>query len=59
MSFGAIIRPLFSAENRDIDEARAMAREAIELYLESLEAAGQPIPTEDDTLESMVTVLTH
>lgn len=39
-----------------VDEAIAMAREAIEIYLESLIAHHEPIPTEDDTLEHMLTV---
>ena len=33
-----------------------MAKEAIELYLESLMAHGKPIPTETDTLEYIVTI---
>ena len=40
----------------DIPEAIEMAREAIELYLESLSAHNEPIPTEEDTLEYTVTV---
>ncbi len=39
-----------------IEEAIKMAREAIELYLESLHAHGEEIPTEQDTLEYMVSV---
>ncbi|MEZ4862143.1 MAG: type II toxin-antitoxin system HicB family antitoxin [Caldilineaceae bacterium] len=39
-----------------IAEAIAMAREAIELYLESLRAHGEAIPTEDGTLEYTVMV---
>jgi len=34
-----------------IEEAIAMAREAIELYIESLVAHGEEIPSEEDTLE--------
>jgi predicted RNase H-like HicB family nuclease len=40
----------------DIPEAIAMAKEAIELYLESLTAHGEPIPTETNTLEYIVTI---
>jgi predicted RNase H-like HicB family nuclease len=40
----------------DISEAIAMAKEAIELYLESLMAHGESIPTEEDTLEYTVTI---
>jgi predicted RNase H-like HicB family nuclease len=40
----------------DLQEAITMAREAIELYLESLVAHGEEIPTEDNMLEYTVTV---
>lgn len=40
----------------DLNEAIVMAKEAIELYIESLSAHGEPIPTEENTLEYMVTV---
>lgn len=40
----------------DLDEAIQMAQEAIELYLESLVAHGEEIPTEAKTLEYMVMV---
>ena len=36
-----------------------MAREAIELYIESLMEHGEEIPTEDKTLEYTVTVKAH
>lgn len=39
-----------------IDEAITMAKEAIELYIESLEAHGEEIPTEDSTFEYTLTV---
>jgi antitoxin HicB len=39
-----------------IAEAIVMAREAIELYLESLVAHGEEIPTEEGVLEYTVTV---
>lgn len=39
-----------------IEEAIAMAREAIELYLESLREHGEDIPTEEATLEYTLTV---
>jgi len=42
-----------------ITEAIAMAREAIELYLESLIAHGEEIPTEEGTLEYTVMVPVH
>jgi len=35
----------------DIFEAREMAKEAIELYLESLRAHNEPIPNDNETLE--------
>ena len=39
-----------------VDEAISMAREAIDLYLQSLEAHGDPIPDERMTLEYTLTV---
>jgi predicted RNase H-like HicB family nuclease len=39
-----------------IEEAIEMAREAIELYLESLKEHGEDIPTEESTLEYTLTV---
>ena len=40
-----------------LDEAIAMAKEAIELYLESLIAYGEPLPTEENTFEYSVSVV--
>lgn len=40
----------------DIDEAIAMAKEAIELYIESLVEHGEELPTENNTLEYSITV---
>ena len=40
----------------DIEQAIAMAKEAIELYLESLAAHGELIPNEADPLEYTLTV---
>lgn len=34
-----------------IDEAIANAKEAVELYLESLTSHGEPIPSEENTFE--------
>ncbi|MGC8745753.1 MAG: type II toxin-antitoxin system HicB family antitoxin [Candidatus Saccharicenans sp.] len=39
-----------------IEEAIKMARQAIELYIESLQAHNEEIPTEDDVLEYTLTV---
>jgi predicted RNase H-like HicB family nuclease len=39
-----------------IEEAIKMAKEAIDLYLESLIENGEEIPTEDKTLEYTLTV---
>lgn len=39
-----------------LDEAKAMAKEAIELYLESLREHGEEIPTEEDVLEYTLTL---
>ena len=40
------------------DEAVEMAKEAIELYIETLQAHGEDIPVKDDMLEAMVAVQT-
>ncbi len=40
----------------DVDEAIAMAKEAIEVYVESLVEHGEEIPTENNTLEYSITV---
>lgn len=39
-----------------IEEAVEMAKEAIELYIESLKDHGEEIPTEEETLEYTLTV---
>ena len=39
-----------------IEEAIKMAKEAIELYIESLKEHGEEIPTEEGTLEYTLTV---
>ena len=41
-----------------VELAREMAREAIELYIETLKAHGEDIPVEDDMLEAMVAIET-
>ena len=42
-----------------IDEAIKMAKEAIELYIESLKEHGEEIPTEEGTLEYTLLVEAH
>ncbi len=42
-----------------LDEAISMAREAIELYIESLHAHGEEIPTEENVLEYTLAVNTY
>lgn len=42
-----------------VDEAIAMVKEAIELYLESLREHGEDIPTDEGTLEYTLTVTAH
>jgi antitoxin HicB len=39
-----------------LEEAMKMAREAIELYIESLTAHGDSVPTEDDIFEYTLTL---
>lgn len=36
---------------KDVDEAIAMAREAIELYIEELQERGETVPDDSNTLE--------
>jgi antitoxin HicB len=40
----------------NLDEAVGHAREAIELYVESLKAHGEEVPTDDRTLEYTLTL---
>lgn len=42
-----------------VDEAIAMAREAIELYIEHLLEKGEEVPTEEGLLEYTLTVEAH
>jgi len=35
----------------DVDRAIAMAKEAIELYVEELQERGEPVPDDNNTLE--------
>ncbi|MCK9306080.1 MAG: type II toxin-antitoxin system HicB family antitoxin [Methanoculleus sp.] len=39
-----------------VDEAIAMAREAVEIYIEGLQEKGEEIPTEEGLLECTLTV---
>lgn len=40
----------------DIDEAIAMAKEAIELYIEELQGRGEEVPDDSNTLEYSLTL---
>ena len=42
-----------------IEQAIAMAKEAIELYIESLKEHGEEVPTEEGTFEYTLTVKSH
>jgi predicted RNase H-like HicB family nuclease len=44
---------------KTLNEAIEMARDAIEIYLENLVAAGEEIPTEDGLFEYTLTVKAH
>jgi antitoxin HicB len=44
------------SEGDNREEALANIKEAIELYIESLEADGEPIPTEDAVEEAVIEV---
>ena len=37
-----------------ISDAKSMAKEAIELYIECLIDEGEPVPTEENTFETMI-----
>jgi antitoxin HicB len=39
-----------------IEEAKAMAKEAIDLYIEDLEAEGEVVPNDSENLEISITV---
>ncbi len=40
----------------DVDEAIAMAKEAIELYIEELQERGEEVPDDSNTLEYSLTL---
>ncbi|MBA7473152.1 hypothetical protein ES707_08486 [subsurface metagenome] len=42
-----------------VDEAIAMAREAVGIYVEDLREKGEEVPTEEGLLEYILTVETH
>jgi predicted RNase H-like HicB family nuclease len=42
-----------------LEEAKSMAKEAIELYIESLRAHGEEVPTEEDVLEYTLILNTY
>jgi antitoxin HicB len=42
-----------------VDHAIVMTREAIELYIDSLRAHGEEVPTDTETLEFTLTIPTH
>ncbi len=44
---------------KNLEEAMQMVKEAIELYLDSLRAHGESIPTEDDVFEYTLTITAH
>jgi antitoxin HicB len=41
---------------KSVDEAIEMVREAISLYIESLQAHGEPVPDDQNTLEYSLTL---
>ena len=41
---------------RDIEEAKKMVRDAIQVYLESLQKHSEPIPDDADTLETQLSI---
>ena len=45
-------------EGDNVDQAIAMAKEAIELYVEELQSRGMEIPDDSDTLEYSLNLVT-
>ncbi|MCU0374951.1 MAG: type II toxin-antitoxin system HicB family antitoxin [Chitinophagaceae bacterium] len=45
-------------QGEDIDDAIAMAREAIELYIEELKERGEEIPDDSNTIEYSLNLVT-
>lgn len=45
--------PGLVTEGETLEEARAMATDAIQLYLESLKEHGEPIPTDESITEQL------
>jgi predicted RNase H-like HicB family nuclease len=43
-------------EGDTLEEAKSMAKDAIKCYIESLVKDGEPIPDEDESLETFVSV---
>ncbi len=41
----------------NIDEAKAMAKEAVELYIEELQSRGEKVPDDTNTLEYALNLL--
>lgn len=42
-----------------LEESLSMAREAIELYIESMQAHGEEVPTDNEALEYTLTIPSH
>ena len=55
-SFEWVLELPVTAFGHTIEEALEMAKEAIEVYIESLAARGKEIPIEEDQIEATVTV---
>lgn len=49
--------PGLVTEGRDLEHARAMAKDAIRCYLEGLKKAKQPIPVERETAQVKLSVV--
>ncbi len=52
------ILPGCITQGDDVDQAIAMAKEAIELYIEELKERGEPIPDDSNTLEYSLNLIT-
>jgi antitoxin HicB len=49
--------PGLVTEGRDLEQARSMAKDAIECYIEGLKKAKEPIPVEKETAQFRISVV--
>jgi predicted RNase H-like HicB family nuclease len=49
--------PGLATEGKDLEHTRAMAKDAIQCYIEGLKKAKEPIPIERETVHVMISVV--